>query len=76
MDEDDFEKKVRAFGGKYIAPGIKQAAENSENLQIAIFALLETISWIVQQENPDNPIEDFEDYVSRFLEDWRSSKTS
>ena len=51
MDEDDFEKKVRAFGGKYIAPGIEQAAENSESLQIAIFALLETISWIVQQEN-------------------------
>ena len=71
MEDDDI-KQARAFAEQYIALGIEQAAKDGQSVHTSIFALLETISWFVKQEQPDQPIDEFEDYVSYFLEDWRN----
>ena len=71
MEDDDI-KQARAFAEQYIAPGIEQAAEDGQSVHTSIFALLETIRWIVGQEQLDHPIDEFEDYVNFFLADWRN----
>lgn len=71
---NELSKKVRAFSNEYLLPGLTKAKENEEELRIVILSLLETLAFIAEKENPDRAIEEFESYITEFLESWKVVK--
>ena len=72
MDQDEFNTQINVFIRDHLSPMMDEAAQAGTDKSVATVGLLKMASMVLRYENEHIAIEDFEDYISKFLTDWRS----
>ena len=67
-EDEEFRAAVGNFCEQYLAPGLQKAANNKENMTIAIFALLEMLGQVNTQLNSrKDPVEKLQNYFDVYM---------
>ena len=72
MEKSEFDAQYRKFMQDHLSPMMDDTANDGIDSRVAIFGLLEMAAMILRLDNEETAIQEFEDYIQRFLTDWKA----